>query len=55
MLNQPLRDEFMVAVFQRAAELKNYNAKEPHKVRAFLSCHLDGSREKPAATIEVVQ
>ncbi len=40
--------------FPSAAELNNYDAKDPHKVRAFLSCHLDGSREKPAATIEVV-
>jgi len=32
--------------FPRAAELNNYDAKDPHKVRAFLSCHLDGSREK---------
>ncbi len=39
--------------FPRAAELNNYDAKDPHKVRAFLSCHLDGWREKPAAAIEV--
>ncbi len=31
--------------FPRAAELNNYDAKDPHKVRAFLSCHLNGSRE----------